>query len=409
MNLRSVVMLNDAAHVDGGGSQVGIAEAVGLARRGVDVAFVAATGPIDPDLASSVSVTCTNQGKITESGGGGALSGAALQGLWNRRAAEAVRATLSERDPNTTVVHAHGWTKALSSSALRAATRAGFPVVVTLHDYFTACPNGSYYDHRAGRICRRRAMSAACVVANCDSRTYPTKLYRVARQVVQRNAGGVPATIKHYISISHFSRNVVAPYLPQRARVHPVRNPIDATPGPPVDVATNSPFLYVGRLSPEKGAAFLASAARAAGVPLVVVGEGSERERIAQLNPSTVFDGWLSRDAVRERLRGARALVLPSLWQEPFGIVVLEAAALGVPAIVPDETAASELVIDGTTGLIFPTGSEDGLVQALRRLQDDAFVAALGKQAHATYWADPATLDAHLDALLGVYEEVLAD
>ena len=74
-----------------------------------------------------------------------------------------------------------------------------------------------------------------------------------------------------------------------------------------------------------------ARAAAAEQVPCRFIGAGMARDAIAHVNPQAILSGWMShRDSMRA-LREARALVFPSLWYETLGLVVLEAAAIGVP------------------------------------------------------------------------------
>jgi glycosyltransferase involved in cell wall biosynthesis len=95
--------------------------------------------------------------------------------------------------------------------------------------------------------------------------------------------------------------------------------------------------------------------------------------------PGAVITGWLPRQAVVARLREARALVLPSVCDETFGRTVLEAAALGIPAIVPDSCAARELVEHMVTGLWFRGSDVDDLQRKMEILMDAKSAAALGK------------------------------
>jgi glycosyltransferase involved in cell wall biosynthesis len=108
-----------------------------------------------------------------------------------------------------------------------------------------------------------------------------------------------------------------------------------------------------------------------------------------------------------EMLRQARALVFPSIWPETYGLVVVEALACGIPVVVSDNTAAAGLVTDGETGLVFPSGDAAALAERLGRLRNDAFVERLGQAAHARYWANPTTLDRHVDALERLYSDML--
>jgi glycosyltransferase involved in cell wall biosynthesis len=406
MSLQTVIVVNDFAHVEGGASQVAITTALGLAGRGLRVILLAAVGPLDPRLTEAgVVVHCLGQdGVLTDP----QRVQAALRGWWNRSAADAMGRILAACDPNRTVIHLHGWTRALSASIIPPAVKAGVPIVCTLHDYFTACPNGAFYDFQAQEPCGRAPLSAGCLVRHCDARHVSHKLWRVARQVIQQQVGGIPRAIRTFIAVSAFSLAKLRPYLPSQADVRLVANPIDLPQLDPVPVAMNRPVAMIGRLAPEKGPRLLALAARQADVPVQFVGDGPEADALRTLLPEAGFSaGWVDRDGVAAALAQARAVIVPSRWFETQCLVVLEAAARGVPAIVSDGCAARELVDNGRTGLWFRQGSVEDLARQLRRLDDDT-VTALGQAAYERYWAAPYTTDRYLDRLIDVLSEAVA-
>src|SRR5262249_25497922 len=147
---------------------------------------------------------------------------------------------LASLDPRHTVVHLHGYTKALTTTPVVAANSAGFAVVCTLHDFFAACPNGAFFDYRRQDICHRTALSASCMLTNCDKRHPAHKAYRVARGMAQRHIAQFPALVRDYITLSARSAELLRPYLPTNARFHPLSNIIDMTCEQPVDVGANA-------------------------------------------------------------------------------------------------------------------------------------------------------------------------
>ena len=405
MTPKHVVILNDFAHVNGGAGQVALSSARGLAERGMEVTVFSAVGPAMANLsAKRIRLECTGQQEIARDN---SRIRAAAQGLWNYKASSRLRTILKQLNPSTTVVHIHGWTKALSASVIRQAISDSFPTVLTMHDYFLACPNGGFFDYKRDRVCSLTAMSRECLATACDKHSYAEKIWRIGRQVITRGPGKLPDGIRDFISISDFSRQILTPYLPSEARVHAVPNPISVEKGDPSSPGSNQLFLFVGRLEPEKGPLLLAEAAQRAGVRVVFVGEGSLREKLLNHYPQTECVGWVPADQVQGYLRQARALVLPSRWYETQGLVVLEAAACGIPAVVPDRCAATELVKDGETGLVFSNGDCNDLASTLRSLLDKPVASRLGRAAYDHYWTEPATLDRHLDTLLKVYGSIL--
>lgn len=403
---RPLVIVNDFGHVNGGAAQICIADAIAFARAGRRVIFFCAVGPVTPDLAAAgVEVICLDQQEI-------ALEPdrlrAAGQGLWNSDAASALERLLADFATQP-IVHVHGWSKALSASVVAAALARKAPVVLSLHDFFAACPNGGFYQYPQQQICKLRAMSARCIACNCDSRNYAQKLYRVARQAVQLRLGGLPDGIGHFVYYSQLAARIMAPYLPASAHMHFVPHAIAGERAPAVPVAQNQDFIMIGRLSPEKGGLLFAQAAAQAGIRPVYVGEGRMRDAIAARAPHAEITGWLSRDAVVLRLARARALVFASQWYETFGLTVAEAISRGVPVIVSDCTAAAELVEDGQTGLLFSAGDAGKLADSILRLQNPAFAARLGEAAYARYWDNPLTLERHMVALTQAYHRMLAN
>jgi glycosyltransferase involved in cell wall biosynthesis len=278
--------------------------------------------------------------------------------------------------------------------------------VCTLHDFFAACPNGAFYDYRREEPCQRRALSTSCVLTNCDKRHPLHKTYRVARGVVQRHFARFPDSVRDFIALSHRSVALLQPYLAPGSQIFALPNIIDVPRGAPVDVANNRPLLVLGRLDAEKGVMLAAEAAQHAGLPIVFAGDGPLRATM-QAAGATV-SGWLDQAGVSQALSQARCLVFPSRWYETFGLVVEEAAARGVPAIVSDISAASERVVDGVTGWVFPSGDLESLARCMYGVQDDAVVAAAGAAAYARFWTNPPDAQHHARGLLAIYDAVLA-
>ena len=330
------------------------------------------------------------------------------QGWWNRTAQARFTALLDQLDPAQTVIHLHGWTKALSPSVVRAGLDKGFSLVCSMHDYFLACPNGAFYTYPTGHPCSLRALSLACLASNCDARSYSQKLWRFGRSVVQRRLGRLPDGLKHFIAVSDYSQRILRPYLPDRAQFYRVNNPIDVVKDTPVSVSENQIWTVVGRIAPEKGVHLLIRAANQWELPLTFVGAGPLEAAVASALPRAVVTGWLRHDQVIEQLRHARVLVFPSLLAETQGMVVLEAAALGVPAIVPDTNAAREFVENGVTGLWFRGGDLQDLREKMDLLRDEQLAQRMGMAAYQQYWNHPQNLDSHVQELLTVYRHMLS-
>ena len=400
----TIVLVLDHASVTGGQARVAFDSAIGLKRQGHDPIVFAASGPVAPELASEgIRVVCLGQHDLLANS---SVLAAAAQGIWNRSAAAALEALLATLPRDRTVIHVHGWAKALSPSIAGPIATSGLPAVYTLHEYSLLCPNGGLFNYRTELACGLAPLSAACCASNCDSRSYLRKLWRVARHLVMDRVAGLPRVFSDIISISRFQHDAVAHRLPQGVRVHHVSNPIDAVPLGPKPAGHSGPLTFVGRLSPEKGPFLFAEAARRAGVEAVFVGDGPLRQELARRYPEARLVGWQDPAGVQRHLRAAGALVFSSIWYEGQPLTVLEAKALGTPVIVSDGCAGRESVEDGKTGLWFRCNDVDNLVEALKRLAT-LDLDELSRASYDAYWADPPTLERHVEAITAIYRRLL--
>jgi len=146
---------------------------------------------------------------------------------------------------------------------------------------------------------------------------------------------------------------------------------------PPVDTVFFTPsaggpepyLLVVSALVPYKRLDIAIHAARTAGLPLKIAGEGTDRARLEALaGPEVEFLGRATDENVRELYRGATAVLLPG--EEDFGIVPVEAQACGRPVIALARGGALETVVDGETGVLVDSTAPDAWADAMRRVRD---------------------------------------
>lgn len=400
----TVVVVNDHGFINGGQAKIAIDSAKALAASGLDVVFFTACGPVDEGLAKAgVEVVCLDQSDILSEPRRLLAAG---RGLWNFTAARDLRALLEARDPRKTVVHCHGFAKALSPAIGPVVVGGPWAHVYTCHEYFLACPNGGFYDFQKNEICTRRALGPACLTTNCDVRRPAHKAWRVARQATLWSFGAMPRRLKHVIYVSETQRRVLERYMSPRTSLHYVQNPNTVAAKSRVRAEDNDIFLFVGRLSPEKGATVFARAAKIAGVRAVVIGDGAERAAIAAANPDAEMIGWVQPETVDVWMRQARTLVFPSLWYETDGLVVREALARGVPVICGSWTAAAEMLGGGAMGCLWPSASTSALADCLRAQASNEIIRRQSELAFSRRFFD---MVEHVKRLRDIYSLALAD
>jgi len=132
-------------------------------------------------------------------------------------------------------------------------------------------------------------------------------------------------------------------------------------------------LVFAGRLTAQKSLDVGIEAARRAGVPLVIAGDGPDRDALERLVHAR-FLGPQPRQRVLELFRAADASLLSSSW-ENFPHTVVEALAVGTPVIATRTGGVAEVVHDGVNGLVVAPDDVDALAQAIERFVSDAALA----------------------------------
>ena len=277
------------------------------------------------------------------------------------------------------VIHVH---TVVNPAVLEWAAARGALITVQDHRYF--CPTRGKWT-AAGKVCSVHMAPEDCA-ACFDDEAYFRDVYALtaARLAAIRTMRIV--VLSHYMKKELMAAGVcedaifvVPPF------VHGL-DPGARPDGPPC-------VLFVGRLSPTKGAIEAAEAWRLSGLdlPLVVAGAGPMRQGLEKRGAEVL--GWLDHARLSVLYKRARAVVMPSRWQEPFGIAGLEALTMGAPVAAWESGGVGEW--HPGEGLV-PWGDVAALALALR--------GAVGRRAAAPAGFERAAL---MDRLTSVYEKAL--
>ncbi len=216
------------------------------------------------------------------------------------------------------------------------------------------------HDHTAvGPVtASRRAAPTVVTVHSCPVGEVSEYLSRVDKSV-------------SLIAISHAQRRV-APWLAWTSTIH---HGIEV-PGPVKTEPSDGPVLWLGRFDPEKGPDLAIEACRKANLPLVLAGKCHQKDEWRYLDevikPMLGSDVELVLNADRAQTEAltyeARALLMSIRWEEPFGMVMIEAMAKGTPVVALRRGSVPEVVLHGRTGLVCPDESElpEALLDASR-------------------------------------------
>lgn len=280
----------------------------------------------------------------------------------------------------------HNVFPAMSPAVYSLAFELGVPIVHYLHNYRLGCVNGFFLNH--GLPCQRcssgnfmPALMTGCWHSSRLKSGFMGAVTSKAREL------GIFSKVSHWIAISKAqAEEHVAMGVP-RDRITIIPHFLEAK-GEDVSQDLGEDVMFVGRLSKEKGVDRLLNAWKLiqdCGRHLWIVGDGPERNVLESLSKSLglkniTFTGFVERSAMRDLWRKMACSVVPSIWKEPFGMVVLESWGRGRPVVAHRIGALEEIIEDGGNGLLTQVDDAEGLGKAiLRLLKDPNFCSNLGK------------------------------
>ncbi len=307
------------------------------------------------------------------------------------------------------IVHGHNIYGRLTTSIVDEARARRVPFVMTLHDYKLICP--SYLMLRGETVCSRCVNGAFynCLLSRCHKGSLASSLVYTAESYFVR-AFKKYDWVSRFISPSEFLlKKLLEAGFPEKKLVH-IPNFIKIDEFEPT-WSNRGYILYVGRLSKEKGVMTMLKAVKGLGVELKIVGDGPMRrecEAFARDNNlnNVVFEGFKAGTALKQLYRGAAFVIVPSEWNEIFGMIIIEAFAYGKPVIGSRIGAIPELISEGRTGLLFKHGDYVGLREKMEYLlSSPSLVEKMGRNARDKVEREN-NPEEHLKRLMEVYSRL---
>ena len=313
------------------------------------------------------------------------------------------------------VIHVHNFFYAASPSIFYAAKKMKVPAILTLHNYRLICANALLLRH--GKVCEL-----------CVNNLLPLAgiRYRCYHNSMAESAFVTFVTSTHKLIRTwnkNISRLVV---LTQFAKSRFVGSSIGAAekklfikpnfiPDPGQGESNREDFfLFVGRLSYEKGINVLENAFD--GLPfqkLVIIGDavGSQKEMARFLEKSNItLKGRISKEEVLAYMKKCKALIFPSTWYEGLPFVIIEAFATGTPVIASRLGSMAELVSDKSNGLLFEPGNAIDLRQKIQLfLQMETQDRNVLYENARTSYLQNYSPEKHYETILTLYETVIAE
>ncbi|ACT08362.1 glycosyl transferase group 1 [Dickeya chrysanthemi Ech1591] len=398
-----VLLVNKFFYIKGGAETVYFQESERLKAAGVEVVDFSMQheNNFPSDYAAYF---VDNVDYHQHSGVAGAIK-TAVNFIHNSQACKKLLALLRKEKPD--IVHFHNIYHQLTPSLIHVAKKFGCKTVLTAHDYKIICP--SYTMLRDGKVCD------ACLTGSVFNafkyrcqQGIASKSLLLSLEAAWQNIARNYQALDVIISPSEFLRGQLIRKLPN-ARIEVIVNGIDDDLTKET-VEDEGYFLFIGRLSREKGVATLAQAHQQMRnkIPLKIAGNGPLYNDLVARFPNAEFLGYKQQGAeLNTLIKQARAVIVPSEYYENCSMSVLESMAFAKPVVGGRIGGIPEQIRDNIDGVLF----EPGNVQALADVLDDLALnpqkaQKMGLSARQRL-SEKYSLDKHTASLLALYQEII--
>ncbi|AKD03914.1 glycosyltransferase family 4 protein [Pontibacter korlensis] len=334
---------------------------------------------------------------------------AALGVVYNVQSAQTIGKAIEGFKPD--VVHVHNFFPLVSPGVFWVCQKYKVPVVMTLHNYRLVCPSAVlYYDGKVQLDNIHQVFPLKSVLKgvyrNSKIETASVVLATGVHKLLNTWRNKVDKFIVLTPGAADLFENSSLKLRPEQLSVKPN---FTADPGEGAAERDNY-FLYLGRLTEEKGIRTLLKAHAMRPFPLKIIGTGPLQELVeayAAQNSSVDYLGFRPREEAMGLLKKARALMFPSEWLETFGMTVVEAFATGTPVIAAKIGGAAHLVQHQENGLHYTPGNASELINQVKLLEQLPCLAhKLGQSGRLSYERQY-TPEANYAMLVAIYEQAM--
>ncbi len=338
----------------------------------------------------------------------------ALDVIYSKKNKKAMEKALNDFKPD--IVHLNNFQRQLSASIIKPIKKRYIPIVFTAHDLQAICPAIVMLD-REKNICDecKNGKYINCVKKKCVKNSSLKSLLGAIEGKYYRSKKIYSKQIDRIITPSEFYKKELEEDEIKPEKIVALHNFIDMDDYN-VKIEDEGYAFYFGRIIKEKGVLNLIKAFKDIKYhKLYIAGDGPDIEKVKKYIKNNKLEnqikllGFLNSDQVKEYVRKARFIVVPSVWYENCPYSVLETLAMGKPIIGSNLGGIPELVKNNETGLIYKYDNINELIDKMKVLFENKDKAEeLGKTAKKTA-KENFSKEAYYNKIIKIYEGVMKD
>jgi glycosyltransferase involved in cell wall biosynthesis len=330
--------------------------------------------------------------------------------IYSREAQRKIKRLILEVKPD--IAHIHGISRLISPSILPVIKKFNIPIVYGLYDSRLVCPN--YRLFSKGKICE------ACkgnkfynvILKKCIRDSLSFSLLACVEYYIHSMFDMLRGYADAFVVPSLFLKQKMAEHGFDPAKITRISHFSFLEQNIPEPKVSNY-IVYFGRLVEEKGLFTLLKAMKKVPeVKLLLIGDGVEKEALARLAQqeeikNIEFLGYMQKENIKEVVRDALGIVVPSLWYDASPMVIYESFAMGKAVVGSAIGGIPELIDDGVNGLLFKAGDADALAEKIKYLSSDPDKARqMGENARKKAESDYCP-GAHYEKIMDLYQNLI--
>ena len=307
------------------------------------------------------------------------------------------------------VAHIHTWFPLMSPAIYEVLYKNNVPIVQTLHDFRFFCPVAFLYrNDEICEECNKKGLHSA-VINRCFQNSYIKSSLAVATLETVK-IRKVFNKISLFIAFTQFDKEkfielgIPANKIVIKPHFLPARPEIKV-----VDSSKEKYFLYLGRLSKEKGVDFLLNTWKNTDIKLKIIGSGDLENMVKDysVNYNNIeYLGFVNHSDIYRYIKDAVSVIMPSVWYETFGMVIMEAYSVGTPVIATNLGAMVDMVIEGETGFKFKRKDKQDLLDKVIAIsKDNRLRTKMSKNALLKFKKD-FTPEKNYKQLIEIYDKI---